>query len=339
MSNINKIFQHLTSGNNLSIGDAKYLFELIIDFRIDPIVISSLLTLLKIKNESFEEIYSAVEILKDRTKKIKLGSNLIDTCGTGGDNKGSFNFSTATAILASACDLKVAKHGNRSITSKSGSSDILESLGINLNISEKQQKKFFEQNGISFLFAPLHHPSLKKMSNIRKLLPFKTIFNLVGPLLNPATLDYQLLGVGEKDNLKTHSKCLLNSKIKCAWVVYNSDGYDELTTTSPNLIYKIEDSKISKLITISPEQAGLNYSKQSDLLGGNSKENAYMMHRLFEGETGAIRDNVLLNTSACLVIAKKVKDLKEGVLLAAKKIDDYSAKKKLEQLINSSMSL
>lgn len=332
MKEISAIFNQLINNENLEYKKALFLFEKIINEELNPIQTASLLTLLKIKNESFEEISAAVDVLYKKAKKIDLSTDLIDTCGTGGDNKNSFNISTATSILCAACGLKVAKHGNKSITSKSGSSDILDSLRINIRLTDKEQKQTLEKKNICFLFAPLYHESLKKISELRKLLPFKTIFNLIGPLLNPTKLDFQLLGVSSKLNLETHALCLKRKVMKSSWVVHNLDGYDELTTTSPNLVYKINGKKVFKNITITPEEAGLKYSKQEDLIGGTPDENAYLMKRLFEGETGSIRDNVLFNTAACLVITKKVKNLREGVKFAAKNIDNYSAKAKLESL-------
>lgn len=333
MKEIEKIFSKLNSDKNLSKEDSKNLFKLIFSDKLNNIQISSLLTFLNLRGETFENIYGAVEVLKKKAKNINLNSSeLIDTCGTGGDNKGSFNISTASAILASACGLKVAKHGNRSVTSKTGSSDILESLGINIFLSDSEIKKFFKKNDICFLFAPNFHSSLKIVANIRKMLPFKTIFNLVGPLLNPSKISYQLLGVGEENNLKTHAKYLCQSNIKSAWVVHGG-GYDELTTTSPNIIFKVKNNSISKKINLNPRELGFKKATFEELRGGDSKENSYIMYRLFEGETGAIRDSVLLNTAACLMIANKVKTIKEGIDLASRKIDDYSAKLKLEQLI------
>ena len=336
MTDIKYLFKKLLAGDFFNFDESKDLFNLIINKEIDPVTTSSILSILNFRGESFEEIYGAASVLKEKAKKVQLEGDLIDTCGTGGDNKGSFNISTATAILSSACGLKVAKHGNRSVTSKSGSSDVLSSLGINIQLDTMKQKKYFNDNNICFLFAPLYHPSLKNIMDIRQKLPFKTIFNLLGPLLNPAKLKYQLLGVGEKKNLKTHSNCLSKMSLKTSWVVNSKNGYDELTTTSPNFVYKIKNHKISKLHTILPDEAGLKICNDSEIKGGTPEENAYIMKRLFEGETGAIRDNVLLNTSACLVISGKVKDLKEGVIYASKQIDNLNAKSKLDQLIKSS---
>lgn len=339
MQSIEKIIKNLVEYKDLSITQSKELFNLMIDGKIDPNLISCILTLFNYKGESYEEIFGAIKVLKERSKKIELSGDIIDTCGTGGDNKKSFNFSTATAILCSACGLKVAKHGNRAVTSKSGSMDILELLGININLSIEKQKIYFEDVGICFLNAPNFHSSLKSVAPIRKLLPFKTIFNLLGPLLNPSRLKYQLLGVGNKKNLDTHAKCLSKMNLKSSWVVHNMDGYDELTTTSPNIVVKVEKNKISNKIKITPEQAGLKYTNEKDLRGGSPKENAFILHRLFDGETSAIRENVLLNTSACLVMQKKVKNLKDGVLMASKFIDNFCAKKKLNEIISKSNKL
>lgn len=334
MKELNFIFSELINKKDLNYQSSKFLFNKIVNAELNPIQTSSLLTLLRVKNECFDEISAATDILNKKAKKINLSDNLIDTCGTGGDNKNSFNFSTATSILCAACGLKVAKHGNKSITSKSGSSDILESLGIEIKLSDKDQKSNLKKKNICFLFAPIYHQSLKNLKEIRGLLPFKTIFNLIGPLLNPARLDYQLLGVNSKFNLRTHAMYLKKKNMKTAWVIHNLDGYDELTTTAPNIVFKVVGSRIYQNIKITPEEAGLEYSKEKDLVGGSPDENAYLMKRLFEGETGAIRDNVLLNTAACLLISKKVKTLKDGVALAAKNIDNYLAKAKLESLIN-----
>ena len=333
MINIKRIFKNLLEKKDLNDSEASKLVQLIFNNKLSEIEISSILTLLYLKEEGFDEIFSFVEYLRKKSESISLKGELMDTCGTGGDNKNSFNFSTATSILLSACNVKIVKHGNRSITSKSGSFDVLESLGVNINLNKEAQKKFFKKNNICFLFAPNFHNSLKSVSSIRQKLPFRTIFNLLGPLLNPCKLKYQLLGVSKKQNLITHAKCLSKIKIKSAWVVFNINGYDELTTTSPNIILEVKNGKISKEKKIHPNDLGFQVRKEEELRGGTGQENAYMMKRLFEGETGAIRDNVLLNTSAGLLISNKVKNLKEGIELSKKIIDSGKASKKLEELV------
>ncbi len=329
-----KIFDNLLNRRDLDLKQSKELVESIFYERISEIEISSILTLLNVKLESGEEILSFVNFLRKKCIKFPLKGDFMDTCGTGGDNKNSFNISTATSILLSACDVKIIKHGNRSVTSKSGSFDVLEALGININLNINQQKEFLKKNGICFLFAPKFHESLKKVAHIRSKLPFRTIFNLLGPLLNPSKLKYQLLGVSKKENLKTHSLCLSKMQITKAWVVYNLDGYDEITTTSPNKIMEVKAGKVSSEKVLNPSDFGFKICNENDLKGGSPEENAFIMKRLFEGETGAIRDNVIFNTAAALLISEKVKNLNDGIEFAKKNIDNGKAFKKLEGLIN-----
>ena len=329
-----KIFDNLLNGKDLNLKQSKELVESIFYERISDLEISSILTLLNIKIESGEEIFSFVNFLRKKCIKFPLKGNFMDTCGTGGDNKNSFNISTATSILLSACDVKIVKHGNRSVTSKSGSFDVLEALGININLNINQQKEFFKKNGICFLFAPKFHESLKKVGYIRNKLPFRTIFNLLGPLLNPCKLKYQLLGVSKKENLKTHSLCLSKMQINKAWVVYNLNGYDEITTISPNKIIEVKGDKIFSEKELNPCDFGFRICNENDLKGGSPEENAFIMRRLFEGETGPIRDNVIFNTAAGLLVNEKVKNLNEGIEFAKNNIDNGKAIKKLEGLIN-----
>ena len=329
------IFNSLLDEKDLSLSEASLLVESIFNSNISNIQLSSILTLLHKKKESFNEIYAFANFLKKKCKKINISGEFMDTCGTGGDNKGSFNFSTATSILLSTFNIKISKHGNRSVTSKSGSFDVLESLGIDISSKSSHIKKNLETNNICFLFAPNFHNSLKHVAEVRKSLPFKTIFNLLGPLLNPLKLSYQLLGVSNYDNLLTHAKCLSKMNLKKAWVVFGEKGYDELTTTSKNYIIEVKKNKISKVKTLDPKEIGFKIRKQNDLKGGTPQENAFIMRRLFEGESGAIRDNVILNTAAGLVICHKVKNIKEGVSRATINIDNGLGLKKLNSLITS----
>ena len=329
------IFNNLLNEKDLSLSEASLLVESIFNSNISNIQLSSILTLLHKKKESFNEIYAFANFLKKKCKKINISGEFMDTCGTGGDNKGSFNFSTATSILLSTFNIKISKHGNRSVTSKSGSFDVLESLGIDISSKSSHIKKNLETNNICFLFAPNFHNSLKHVAEVRKSLPFKTIFNLLGPLLNPLKLSYQLLGVSNYDNLLTHAKCLSKMNLKKAWVVFGEKGYDELTTTSKNYIIEVKKNKISKVKTLDPKEIGFKIRKQNDLKGGTPQENAFIMRRLFEGESGAIRDNVILNAAAGLFICDKVKNIREGVSKATINIDNGLGLKKLNSLITS----
>ena len=330
-----KVFNNLLDGKDLSLSEASFLVESIFNSNISNVQLSSILTLLHKKKESFNEIYAFTNYLKKKCKKINIAGEFMDTCGTGGDNKGSFNFSTATSILLSTFNIKISKHGNRSVTSNSGSFDVLESLGINISSELTHIKKTLRNNGICFLFAPNFHGSLKQVAEVRKSLPFKTIFNLLGPLLNPLKLHYQLLGVSNHENLLTHAKCLSKMNLKKSWVVFGEMGYDELTTTSKNYIIEVKKNKISKVKILDPKEIGLKRRKEDELKGGTPEENAFMMRRLFEGESGAIRDNVILNTAAGLLICNKVKNIKEGISKATINIDNGQGLKKLNSLITS----
>ena len=332
MEKISKIYKKIISGNIISTKESFEIFDAMLDNRLSIQEISAVLTVLSFRGENHQEIIGVSKVLVQRSKKINLGKQLIDTCGTGGDNKNSFNISTATAILLSTCGLKVSKHGNRSVTSKSGSIDVLEALGIKILEKNSEIITFFKKHDICFLFAPYFHKTLKQISDTRNKLKFRTIFNLIGPLLNPSKPCFQLIGVSDKKFLDTHAICLKEIKVKEGWVVTNCKGFDELTTASENLIVKVKKGKISKRITLNPADFGFKTCKENDLKGGDAKENAFLMHRLFEGETGPMRDNVILNTAACLMIGGKVKSMVEGISLSQKKIDDFSARQKLEEM-------
>ena len=257
----------------------------------------------------------------------------MDTCGTGGDNKNSFNFSTATSIVLSSFDIKIVKHGNRSVTSKSGSFDVLESLGIKLFDNPLKVQRFFEKHGICFLFAPFFHPTLAEVSQVRKSLFFRTIFNLLGPLLNPTNPSFQIIGVSDENNLKTHSKCLKDLKVKKAWVVYNTNGYDELTTLSKNKFIEITKKGVSKVKILDPSKFGFKKCSEDDLRGGSANENAFLMKKVFEGETSPIRDNVVLNSAAGLLISNKAKNIREGIEMVNYNINNGLVIKKLNALL------
>jgi anthranilate phosphoribosyltransferase len=333
MSLPEKIFNKLITKSSLSEKDCDQIAQKVVNEDLDSYQISSLLSFLFVRGESFNEIYSFVKILRNKMDKISLSNNLMDTCGTGGDNKNSFNLSTATSIALSACGIKIAKHGNRSITSKSGSFDVLESLGIQIDLNKSQTKKFFNRNGICFLFAPKYHSILKNFAHIRKSLQFRTIFNLLGPLLNPAGLKYQLLGVSDEKNLETHAKCLAKLKLKRAWVVHNMNGFDELTTTSKNIYIEIKNGIVGKKKILDPHKLGFKVRKDNELRGGTSQENAFLLKRVFEGESGALRENLILNSAAGLLISEKVNNLKQGIKFIEEKIDNGSLYRKLTSLV------
>ena len=332
---IDIIFKKLLAKKDLNLVESNFLVKKIFSSDFNSNQLSSILTLLFQKKECFEEIFAFSQYLKSRCKKINVNGDFMDTCGTGGDKKGSFNISTATSILLSTFDIKISKHGNRSVTSKSGSFDVLEALNIKIRKEQNHHKKNLKKNNICFLFAPYFHEILKNVADIRKSLPFRTIFNLLGPLLNPIDLKFQLMGVSDKINLETHARCLSKLNLKKAWVVYNEKGYDELTTTSKNYFIEIKKDKVSKINILEPQKLGFKIRKEQELKGGTPQENAFIMKRLFEGESGAIRDNVILNSAAGLMICNKAKHIEDGIKMASTNLDNGSGLKKLNDLINS----
>ena len=333
MNKNKNLIDKIIHGSILNQSESNLLAENIINRKVNDYEIVSLLSFLFQNGEKYQEIYAFVKILRKKMNKISLNGSIMDTCGTGGDNKNSFNFSTATSIVLSACNVKIAKHGNRSVTSKSGSFDLLESLGVKIDLNKNETRKYFKKNNICFLFAPHYHSVLKNFSEIRNSLPFRTIFNLLGPLLNPVKLDYQILGVSNEKNLETHAKCISKLNLKKAWVVFNLNGYDELTTTSKNLFIEIKNGIIGRKKILDPIEIGFKKRKDLELKGGSAQENCFLMKRVFEGETGAIRDNIVLNAAAGLLISEKVKTIKQGISIVEDKLNNGSVLNKLKSLI------
>lgn len=293
------------------------------------------ITLLKeisARGETAEEIAEFAKFMRKNAKQISLKSDigLIDVCGTGGDCLGTFNISTAVAFVIAGAGAKVVKHGNRSVSSKSGSADVLEKLGISIEMPEEKLQSILDETGMVFLFAPHYHTGMAKIKEIRKTIGTPTIFNLLGPLINPANPDYQVIGVYDKNKCEVIAKALLNLGIKEAMVVHGAGGLDELSTTGENLVYHIKNGEIKKFY-LSPEDVGLKRVEIKDLLGGDAQENAEIILKILNGEHGAKREIVLLNSAAALVVCGIAKDFKDGIKKAAESIDSGSALKVLEK--------
>ena len=294
--------------------------------------------MLRVRGETVDEIAAGVSVMRANAMKVKAPTHVLDTCGTGGDGSGSYNISTAVALVAAACGAHVAKHGNKALSSKSGSSEVLEALGVKLNLSATSLEKCIKDVGIGFLFAPNHHAAMRHVGPTRVELGFRTIFNLLGPLSNPAGANRQLLGVFAKEWVEPLAHVLKKLGSERAWVVHGSDGMDELTTTGPSTVAELRKGEIT-VFEVTPEDAGLARAEPKDLAGGTPQENAESMRALFDGAPGAYRDIVLLNTAAALLVSNKVKDLKEGVDMAALAIDDGGARAVLANLISTSGKL
>jgi len=290
---------------------------------------------LRVNGETPAQILGAVKALRDNLipVEIKDTANLIDTCGTGGDGSKTFNISTAVAIIAASGGAKVAKHGNRAVSSKSGSADVLTELGIKIDFDENQSKKIIEENGMAFLFAPKYNGAMKNVANERKELGTRTIFNLIGPLSNPAPLTGQLMGVYDGSLIKTAGEVLLNLGLERAMVVHGDDGLDEITTTTTTNVCEVKDGK---LITykLDPEKLGFKKASLEEIKGGEAKENSEIILKVLKGEKGAPRDIVVLNSGAALYVAKITDSLEEGIKKAAELIDTGAAYKKYEELAN-----
>jgi len=294
--------------------------------------IASFLTALRMKGETIEEITGAAEVMRKFVTKISVRKRLIlDTCGTGGDGFGTFNISTISAFVVCGAGVTVAKHGNRSVTSKCGSADLLEALGVNLNIPKEKIEECIERIGIGFLFAPNLHPAMKYATPVRKEIGIRTVFNLLGPLANPAFASHQLLGVYDKRLLEIFICVLKNLGLKRAMVIWGGDGLDEITTTTETEIFELKDGKI-KNYRISPRNFGIKRAKMRDLVGGDTHTNVKICLDILKGELGPKRDIVLLNSGAALYVAGKAKSIKEGIELAKESIDKGKAFKKLEEL-------
>ncbi len=294
--------------------------------------IERFLTDLAARGETTEEITGAARVLRAKAETIQSPPGTIDCCGTGGDMTGTYNISTAVALVAAACGVPVAKHGNRASTSKSGAADVLEKLGVNLNLSKASLEAALKEMNFAFLMAPNHHKAMKNVSAVRKKLGTKTIFNLLGPLANPAGTKLQLVGVYDKKWLQPMAEALRNLGSTRAWVVHGSDGLDEITVTGPTQIAILDNGKIEQK-EITPADFGLPVSKAEGLKGGDAAINADALQKLLNGEKSAYRDITIANTAAVLCIHGTAKNLKDGAQRAAKAIDDGLARKTLQDYI------
>lgn len=307
-----------------------------------PAQVAALITGLRMKGETVNEITGAARVMRQQATRIETGLNLdddntvlVDTCGTGGDGSHTFNISTVTALVVAGAGIKVAKHGNRSVSSSCGSADVLKALGVNLELSPEQVAESIREIGIGFLFAPLLHGAMKYAIGPRREIGVRTIFNLLGPLTNPAGANVQLLGVYDGDLVLTLAEVLKDLGSRRAMVVHGADGLDELSLAGSNRIAWLKDDEITEL-TISPGEAGLTEAPLSALVGGEPDFNAELVIKALNGAAGPQRDVVLLNSAALFVSAGQVDDFPQGVELAKTTIDEGCARRKLEELIEFS---
>ncbi|MAR79327.1 MAG: anthranilate phosphoribosyltransferase [Rhodospirillaceae bacterium] len=332
MNNINEYISDLTNNKDLSKRDTINAFNIIMDGKATDLQIGAFLTSLKTKGESVNEITGGAIVLRNNMKSIEAPASTIDIVGTGGDSKGTFNISTTSAIIVAACGVPVAKHGNKAVSSNSGAADVLKELGININLSIDKISECIKATNIAFLNAPNHHPTMKYVAPIRNELKIRTIFNILGPLANPAKVDRQLTGVFSKDLVEPITEVLKELNFKNAWVVHGMDGMDEITTTDLTYVNELKNGKINKFY-IKPEDFEISRSKPSDLVGGDPSLNATALKELLKGKVSPYRDIVLLNSGASLKVSGIVNDIRQGIEIAKNIIDSGKAIRCLESLI------
>ncbi|MDD5421893.1 MAG: anthranilate phosphoribosyltransferase [Candidatus Omnitrophica bacterium] len=318
---------------DLSEKEMREAFDEIMSGKAAPSQIGAFVTALRMKGETVIEITAAARVMREKSLHIHAGKEtIIDTCGTGGSSTNTFNISTTVAFVVAGCGVKVAKHGNRAASSQCGSADVLEALGVKLDISPDMVQRCILEIGIGFMYAPLFHGAMKFAAPVRKEIGIRTIFNILGPLSNPADASSQVLGVYDAKLTETMAGVLKNLGLKRAFVVYGMDTLDELTITGRTRVTELNKGKI-KTYYLTPEKFGLKRASLDDIAGGDAKENAGLILSVLKGERGPKRDVVLMNAATALVAAFKAKDLKAGVKLAAASLDSGSALKKLMKLI------
>lgn len=302
-----------------------------------PTQIASFLTALRMKGETVQEITGFARAMRAKSLRIRAreGECVVDTCGTGGDGSGTFNISTAAALVAAGGGLTVAKHGNRSVSSRSGSADVLEALGVNVNLAPEKAEVCLQEHGLAFLFAPLFHPAMKHALGPRKEIGFRTVFNLLGPLTNPAGATVHLLGLYREDLTQIVAEVLKNLGSKAAFVVHGRDHGDEISITGETTVCHLRDGAVVSY-QIEPEEAGIKRASLESIQGGAPEKNAEILLKILRGEPGPPRDVVLLNGAAAFMIAGKAPNLREGVNMSREAIDSGRAMKKLLELIQFS---
>lgn len=308
----------------------------IMEGAVDEEHLSAFLANMAERGETVEELTGAASVMREKATSIKAPYGSVDCCGTGGDKSGTYNISTAVAIVAASCGAPVAKHGNRAASSKSGAADVLEVLGVNLDLPKEKLEEALEKIHFAFLMAPNHHQSMKHVAPVRKKLGTRTIFNLLGPLANPAGTRHQLIGVFSKDWVLPMAETLRNLGTKTAWVVHGSDGLDEITVTGPTEVAMLDHEGNITEKKITPEHFGLKTHDLEKLKGGDADENAVALRAVLEGQKCAYRDIVLANTAAVLTIHGTVENIKDGVTRAADSIDNGIALQTLKDYITFS---
>jgi anthranilate phosphoribosyltransferase len=328
----------LVTGRSLSMDQAESAMTEIMNGEVTPAQFGAFVTALRMKGETSEEIAGMAKVMRAKAIQVQADGPVVDTCGTGGDNASTFNISTAAAFVVAGAGLKVAKHGNRAASSQCGSADVLEALGVKIELNAQQVERCLKEVGIGFMFAPAFHPAMKYAGPPRREIGIRTVFNILGPLTNPAHAQAQVLGVAESSLTEKMAAVLRMLGCHHALVVHGEDGLDEITITGKTQVRELEGDHI-KMYSISPEDFGFFRTSLEDIRGSTPSENAASVRRILEGAAGPQRDVVLMNAAAAIVAGDKAGNLPEGAKLAAEAIDSGRALDRLEQLIKLSQNL
>jgi anthranilate phosphoribosyltransferase len=332
MDNLKPIIAKVATGATLSRDEAASAFDAVMSGEATPSQMGGLLMALRVRGETVDEITGAVSAMRAKMLRVAAPDGAVDIVGTGGDGSGSVNVSTCASFIVAGAGITVAKHGNRALSSRSGAADVLSSLGVKIDLSPDDVGRCIREAGIGFMFAPAHHPAMKNVNPSRVELATRTIFNLLGPLSNPAGVKRQMVGVFSRQWVQPLAQVLRNLGAESVWVVHGSDGLDEITLTGPTSVASLENGNI-RTFEVSPEEAGLSPVAGEALKGGDGTANAIALQGVLDGKPGAFRDVALLNAAAAMIVAGRAKTLKEGVAIGREALDSGAAAARLKQLI------
>jgi anthranilate phosphoribosyltransferase len=332
MDEFKTLIGKVATGATLTREEAAGAFDRMMSGEATPSQMGGLLMGLRMRGETVDEITGAVTTMRAKMLKVTAPAGAIDVVGTGGDASGSYNISTCAAFIVAGAGIPVAKHGNRALSSRSGAADVLGALGVKIDLGPEQISRCIDEAGIGFMFAPAHHPAMKHVGPTRIELGTRTIFNLLGPLSNPAGVKRQMVGVFSRQWVEPLANVLKNLGSERAYVVHGSDGLDEITTSGPTSVAALENGKVTTF-EIKPEELGFAKAKPEELRGGDAEANASAVMDVLRGKKGPFRDVAILNAAAAIVVAGKAKTLKEGVAVAAKSVDSADAEGRLDRLI------
>lgn len=336
---IKEAIETVVNGRSLTFDQAASVMEEIMIGEATPAQVAAFITALRIKGESIDEIAGLASVMQAKATPVQVVSPVIDTCGTGGDGCCTFNISTTASFIVAGAGLKVAKHGNRAMSSQCGSADVLESLGVKIELEPEAVAQLIETVGIGFIFAPNFHPAMKYAAGPRREIGIRTVFNILGPLTNPARAKFQLIGVPSKELGEKIASALHRLGTGHSLVVYGTDGMDEISISGKSLVWDINQHRVSPPYEVAPEDLGFMKASVTQIKGGTARQNARILRGILSGEVGARRNIVIMNAAAALVAGNQASDLKEGVLIAEKTIDSGKALAKLDELIKLSQSL